>query len=68
MPRNPVSPVTGSITDPEFRHRRAVHAAKVRNSVDNHIAKIVDAAPALTADQVERLRSLLAPVREADSA
>jgi hypothetical protein len=56
--------ITGSITDPEFRRRRAAHAAKTRTSVDHYIEKVVEAAPTLTADQVERLRSLLAPVEE----
>lgn len=60
--------ITGSITDPEFRHRRAVHAAKTRTSVDHYIEKVIEAAPALTGEQVERLRSLLTPIREADSA
>ena len=60
--------ITGSITDPEFRHRRAVHAAKTRTSVDHFIEKVVEAAPTLTGEQIERLRALLPPVREADSA
>jgi hypothetical protein len=50
---------TGKLADPAFRRERARRAATTRNSVDFHIKKVVEAAPSLTADQVERLRSLL---------
>jgi hypothetical protein len=55
--------VTGSVTDPEFRRRRASHAAQARTSLDHHLAKVIEAAPSLTAEQVERLRALLPPCR-----
>jgi len=51
--------LTGSIDDPDFRHRRAVHAAKSRTTVDHHIDAIVASAPSLTAEQADRLSSLL---------
>jgi hypothetical protein len=54
-------PVTGSVTDPEFRRRRASHAAQARTSLDHHVAKVIEAAPSLTAEQVEHLRALLPP-------
>jgi hypothetical protein len=47
--------LTGTTADPDFRRRRAAHAAAVRNSLDNHIKKVVDAAPELTPDQRDRL-------------
>lgn len=58
------SPVRGSITDPEFRHRRAAHAAKARTGVDYYITKLVEAAPPLNDEQRAKLSALLAP-REA---
>lgn len=51
--------LTGSITDPEFRHRRAVEAAKARTSVDHYIKQLVDRAPELSAEQRDRLALLL---------
>lgn len=51
--------LTGSIDDPEFRHRRAVLAAKTRTSVDHYIKKLVEDAPELTPDQRDRLAGLL---------
>jgi hypothetical protein len=53
--------ITGSIRDPEFRTRRATHAAKTRTSVEYHIRKIVEAAPELTdAQKLDLARLLLA--------
>jgi hypothetical protein len=52
----------------EQRVERARRAAQARESLDRHVAKVVEQAPALTAEQVERLRGLLTPVREADRA
>lgn len=62
--------VTGSLDDPDFRHRRAQHAARSRTSVDHYIAKLVDSAPELTAEQRDRLAGLLRPsvLREGDDA
>lgn len=57
--------VTGSIDDPEFRRRRAAHAAKSRTSVDHYIEKLVAAAPPLTDEQKHRLAALLRPTDRA---
>jgi len=51
--------LTGSIADPEFRRRRAVHAAKARTSVDHHVKQIVDRAPELTDQQRSQLAVIL---------
>jgi len=52
--------ITGSISDPDFRHRRAEHAARARTTVEHYIDKLVDAAPPLTDDQRHKLALLLA--------
>lgn len=52
---------TGKLADPDFRHRRAQHAARARTSLDYHIAKLVDSAPRLTDEQRDRLAGLLRP-------
>jgi hypothetical protein len=59
MPRNPESPVQGAITDPDFRRRRAVHAAKSRTGVDFHIAQLEAVVSDLTAERRARLAALL---------
>jgi len=51
--------ITGSITDPDFRRRRAAHAARARTTVDHHIDKLIDEAPPLSAEQRARLAVLL---------
>ena len=51
--------ITGSITDPDFRRRRAEHAARARTTVDHYIDKLVDEAPPLTVAQRHRLAALL---------
>lgn len=51
--------ITGSISDPEFRRRRAQHAAAARTKLDYHIAKLVDQAPKLTDEQRTKLAALL---------
>ena len=51
--------VTGSISDPDFRRRRAEHAARARTTVEHYIDKLVDEAPPLTAEQRARLAILL---------
>lgn len=43
--------ITGSITDPEFRHRRAAHAAKARTSPAYHLDKIRELVEASRAAQ-----------------
>ena len=48
--------------DPEFRRARARKAAKARTSLDHYVAKIVEAAPALTDEQIDRLRQLIPAV------
>lgn len=53
------SPVRGSITDPDFRHRRAVHAASARVTLEHYVEKIVARAPELTAAQRDKLALLL---------
>jgi hypothetical protein len=65
--RCPALPSTYNI-DPVVAHERARKAALARETTDHHIQRIVDRAPSLTAEQIERLRSLLTPVRDADSA
>jgi hypothetical protein len=60
----PTPAITGTITDPDFRRRRASHAAKARTSLDYYVQQVVDRAPALTDEQVDRLRGLLPPAGE----
>lgn len=61
-----MSSYTGKLADPEFRRERARKAAKARTTPDAHIQALVDSAPSLTAEQAERLRSLLPPADDAD--
>lgn len=51
----------GKNADPVFRSARARRAALARTSLDQHIAKVVAAAPELTAEQIARLSVLLRP-------
>lgn len=51
--------VTGSVQDPEFRKRRARHAAKARTSLDHYVRQVVERAPELTDEQRRRLAALL---------
>jgi hypothetical protein len=51
----------GKLADPEFRKKRATDAANARKSPDYYIAKLVDAAPELTAEQRVRLAALVQP-------
>jgi acyl-CoA reductase-like NAD-dependent aldehyde dehydrogenase len=39
---------------------RSEHARRIRNSLEAHIAAVVDRAPELTPEQIEKLRPLLA--------
>jgi hypothetical protein len=60
MPRNPDSPMAGgSNKDPEFRRLRGQYGAERRDDLDRHIARIVDRAPELTAEQFDKLAALL---------
>lgn len=43
----------------EDRIERARQAAKARTGADYHIKKLVDDAPTLTAEQIEKLRALI---------
>lgn len=52
---------TGKLQDPRWRAERARKAAQARTSLDHHIAKVVENAPALTAEQIDQLRHLLPP-------
>ncbi|HZX05680.1 hypothetical protein [Kribbella sp.] len=52
---------TGKLADPEFRQARALKAARARTSVEHHIEKLVEAAPALTPSQRDQLAALLRP-------
>jgi hypothetical protein len=51
--------ITGSIKDPDFRHRRAKLAAKARTNPDHHIAKLADVAGDLTDEQARKLVGVL---------
>lgn len=51
-----------TLADPQFRRERATKAAKARTSLDYHVRKVVEAAPALTDEQLDRLRQLLPAV------
>jgi hypothetical protein len=42
---------TGSITDPEFRHARALHAAKARTTGSYHLDRVRDLVTRSRADQ-----------------
>jgi len=56
-----VRTVASKLADPAFRHERAKKARAAQLTVDHYIAKLVEAAPPLTPDQVEQLRQLLPP-------
>jgi hypothetical protein len=60
MPLSPDSP----LLDDEWRHQRAINAARARESTERYVAKLVERAPELTPEQIERLRALLASVEE----
>jgi hypothetical protein len=51
--------LAGKLADPQFRHERAVVAARKRTSLAHHVQKVIDKAPALSDDVVEELRQLL---------
>jgi hypothetical protein len=51
--------ITGTIRDPDFRHRRAQYAARKRTEPDHHIAKLADVAGDLTDEQARRLVAVL---------
>jgi hypothetical protein len=61
-----MSAITGTVTDPEFRRRRASHAAKASHSIDSYIQRLVDRAPELTDEQKSRLAAILCPSRTPD--
>lgn len=50
----------GKLADPEWRRERARRAGVARQSLDAHIAAVVRRAPALTPEQIARLRAVLA--------
>ena len=52
---------SGKLADPDFRRRRAEHAARARTTVDHYIDKLVDEAPQLSAEQRDRLAVALRP-------
>ena len=62
----------GKLADPEWRTERARKAVNTRwrkqrdrqavDAINNAVAKVVEAAPALTDEQIDRLRQLLPPV------
>ena len=45
--------------DPAYRRARAKKAAERRHSLDTYIKSIVDRAPELTPEQIDRLTALL---------
>ncbi|MFD8392536.1 hypothetical protein ACFV2N_25905 [Streptomyces sp. NPDC059680] len=47
--------------DPEFTRERARKARAAQLSVEHYVQKIVDRAPELTDEQMEKLRALLRP-------
>jgi len=53
------APLRGTITDPEFRQKRARAGGYARNSIDTYIRSLVARAPELTPEQIDRLRALL---------
>ena len=54
-------PLRGSITDPEFRHKRAAKAGKASQTPRAHIDALVRQAGRLTPEDIARLRQLLPP-------
>lgn len=52
----------GTLKDPEVRRERARRGGHARTTLDYHVRQVVEKAPALTPEQVERLRALLPPV------
>ena len=49
------------LDDPQWRHERARKAANARTTTDAHIRALVEAAPPLTPEQIDKLRALLPP-------
>lgn len=47
------------LDDPTWRSDRAWKAGKSRTTVDYYIKKLIESAPALTSEQIEKLRALL---------
>lgn len=59
----------GKLADPQWRHDRAVNAARARESTERLIQKIVDAAPELSTEQKQRLAVMLVtPPGESEAA
>jgi hypothetical protein len=54
----------GKLTDPEWRHERAVKAANARTSVDAHIAAIIENGE-LSPEQRQLLAAVLIPSGDA---
>ena len=50
--------MTSKLEDPAWRSARARKAAATRTSLEHHIAKVVDRAPELTSEQIDRLREI----------
>jgi hypothetical protein len=56
---------TGKLADAEWRRARAAKAGRASQTLDAYITKVVNRAPELNAEQIERLRALLPPIIEA---
>lgn len=52
------TPRTSKLDDPTWRRARAQKASQARTTLDYHVAKVVENAPALTPEQVEQLRQI----------
>lgn len=53
---------SGKLADPEFRRERARKAAAAVHSIDAKIRAVVESAPMLSPEQVDRIRRALPPV------
>lgn len=62
MPNDSDRAYRGELTDPEWRRERAGKARAEQPSIDHYIARLVGAAPALNAEQRDRLASLFSGV------
>jgi hypothetical protein len=54
---------TGRRADPEWRHQRAVAAARSRTTPDYYIERLLASAPPLTETQLAKLAVLLRPAK-----
>lgn len=55
------SSFNGKLADPEWRKARAIKASRAAHSLDTHVRRVVERAPDLSPEQLDRLRAILRP-------